>query len=83
MKAKRGLEAELSLKLLSQPGKACKRPFPPGTEQSHSWELSRRPTGPDHSAVRATLPWDLGSAVARNLWLALIRQELGPLPSRA
>lgn len=45
---------------VSQPGRACKQPFPKGTEQSHSWDISRRPIGPNHIVARAMLPRDLG-----------------------
>lgn len=41
---------------VSQPGTAYKRPFPQSTDQSHSWDISRRPIGPDHSVVTALLP---------------------------
>lgn len=41
---------------VSQPGTACKQPFPQSTEQSHSWDISRRPIGADHSVVTALLP---------------------------
>lgn len=49
---------------VSQPGRACKQSFPQGTEQSHNWDISRRPVDPDHGVTRAALPWDLGSTAA-------------------
>lgn len=54
---------------VSQPGRACKQPFPQGTEQSHSWDVSRRPVDPDHSVTGAALPWDLGGTAVFNLCL--------------
>lgn len=68
---------------VSWSGRACKQPFPKGTEQSHSWDISRRPICPDHSVTRAMLPPDLGVTTSLTLCLLPQGRSWPLLPSRA
>lgn len=68
---------------VSQPGRAFKQPFPKGTEQSHSWDISRRPIDPDHNVARAVLPRDLGVTTSLTLCLLPQGRSWPLLPSRA